>query len=166
MKKWLVSAMILLFCGVLCGCGALSKEIGAEELQLTFDCPAVIQMGEQQYGCYIFHSVAQQTEITVTGSGVLDGLQYRQNGSDASLFYDGMEYTAEKGSLPEEACFRQISDVLNDAQSYVNLEPLGEGSFAGTVNGEKFQLKADEKGRILQLKTEELTVVFDLPAEQ
>ena len=165
MKKRLVSAAV--FCCLLCGCsgGFRSGEVSAEELQLTFDCPALIQVKDRQYSCYIYHSIAQHTEITMTGSGALDGLQYRQSGNDAALFYDGLEYAAKEKSLPQQACFTQIADVLNCAQSYVNLESLGENVFVGSVEGERFQITADTEGRILNLETDELTVVFDPATE-
>ncbi len=163
MRKWLVSAIIPVLCFLLCGCGEgfFSKTVKPEELQLTFDCPAVLQMGEQNWECYVFHNLAQKTEITVTESGSMNGLQYRQNGTEASLLYDGMEYTVQKETLPLSCCFLQIADILNSAQAYERLESVGENVFSGSVNGEAFQITADEAGRILELKTENLTVIFD-----
>ena len=162
MRKWLVSAVIPVLCFLLCGCGEgfLSKTVKPEDLQFTFDCPAVIQTEDQSWECYVFHNLAQKTEITVTDSGSMNGLQYRQNGTEISLLYDGMEYAAKKELFPQTCCFSQIADVLNGAQAYETLIPLGQNMFSCSVNGKAFRITADQEGRILELSTGMLTATF------
>lgn len=163
MKQWLIAAVLIL-CTMLCGCqsGIFQKEVQPEELQLTFRCPAEIQMGEKRYTCEIFHSISQQTEITITESGVLNGLKYRQSNGDAELLYGELEYFVQKSGFAEESCFPKIANILDYAQSYVNLQPMGENTFQGSVNGGDFLITADDDGNIMKLEAENLSVIFDV----
>ena len=163
MKKWLIPLLVAAVCLAVCGCesGALlQKEIGAEELRLTFDVPAEIHVGEAVYACQISHDITQRTQITLTDDGALQGLQYQQSGDGTALSYQSLIYGVRKAGFPKESSFPVIADVLDYAQSYVNLTAAGNNTFTGSINGNAFQVTADSQGTITAISTEDLQVVF------
>lgn len=143
------------------GCGTLlpEKEITAEELVLTFDVPAQIQMGEQVYPCRISHDLTQRTQITFTETGPLEGLTYlREQGSD-SLSYRAMTWDVRPAGFPKDS-LPAVADVLDFAQSYVNLEAAGGNVFTGSAHGTAFTITADSGGNITELSADGLQVTF------
>lgn len=163
MKKWLIPLLVAVVCVMLCGCeGGLSlqKEISPEELQLTFDCPAEIRLGETVYPCRISHDITQRTQITLTGEGVLQGMQYERSGDGTAVSYQSLTYEVRETGFPADSCFLVIADVLDYAQSYVNLEAVGDNTFTGSVNGNAFQITADRQGVITEVTAKDLQVVL------
>ena len=68
----LLLAAIVTLWSICCGCAdntLLKQGIRADQLQLTFDLPAEIQVNGEVYQCQLFHDVTQSTVITLTENG-------------------------------------------------------------------------------------------------
>ena len=162
-RRFLLFAAILLLIVTCSACSSdlIQREITAEELNLTFDLSAKIQVGEREYQCQVSHDVTQSTVISFTGHNAFHGLRYQRSGGIDRLEYQALSAEILKSGLPENNWFRTIADILDYAQSYVNLESDGNNVFKGSINGIAFQITANSSGDIESIIAEDLfTILF------
>ncbi|MDD5953215.1 MAG: hypothetical protein PUC32_06165 [Oscillospiraceae bacterium] len=165
MKKLLFSAALL--CAVLCGCGVTAeKSVSPESLQLSFTCPAELCWRDTSYPCQISHTLTQQTKITLTPDGPLNGLTFCREDGQATVSYGSLSSLVQPSGFPAESPFLLVSDALDLAQSYVHLEDTGNNTFSMVTEGGTFQLCADETGAITSLSMGEVLSVTFHPQEQ
>lgn len=162
MGKRFLFGLLLVFILLFSGCGSQQfKSVDRQSLQLVFDRAAEIQIKEKTYPCRISHDAAQRTTITFIGDTVLNGLQYQRAEGESTLQYDALSYPVRERGFPPRDSFVQIAQSLDTAQSYVNLEVLGDNTFAGTFDNTTFRLQADQTGAITALTIgDAMTVLF------
>lgn len=156
----------LSFLLMISGCaqtGFGNKELQAEDLQLTFQYPAEITVEDKTYPCQISHDITQCTTIVLTGDTALEGFRYEKSPEATTIGYQDLSYDVREIGFPDSNCFCSISDALDFAQSYVNLQRVEDMHFTGSVNGHPFELEADPQGRIQKIILEDaITVVFQI----